>query len=145
MNNLDFLIFISDKMFFAVLCGIIVGIERFFNDKKSLNTPSMKIMILVCVGSMIFTASSIYTDILNKETARIIGQIITGIGFLGAGVIIHKERKVEGLTTSAFIWFLASMGVLIGLDLGLSAVFITVTLTVVITLIQKIESYFIKK
>ena len=144
MNNIEFLYFISDKMFFAVICGILVGLERLFNHTTD-KSPSMKIMILVTVGSMIFTALTKTSYNLNIETARIIGQIITGIGFLGAGVIMHKKNRVEGLTTSAFIWFLSSMGVLIGLDYGLIALFITVTLILVITIIHKIESKYINR
>ena len=139
MSEIDLLFFIADKMFYAVLCGFIVGIERVYNDSSANN--SMKTLILVCVGSMLFTAISFSLYQIEIEIARIIGQIITGIGFLGAGVILHKRNTVSGLTTAAFIWFLASIGVIIGLSYGKLAVFITISLTIVISIANKFENY----
>lgn len=136
----QFFYFISDKMFYAVLCGFLVGLERIFNDSSSKN--SMKTLILVCVGSMLFASLGYSHQILEKEIARIIAQIITGIGFLGAGVILHKKDEiVSGLTTAAFIWFLAVIGVIIALGFGKLAVFITISLTIVISVINRFEQW----
>ena len=77
---------------------------------------------------------------MAAETPRVIGQIVTGVGFLGAGSIIHnKAAGVSGLTTAAWIWFSASAGIMIGLGHGLVALFVTVTLTAVICMFRKIE------
>ena len=139
MSESELFYFISDKMLYAVLCGFIVGIERIFNDSSSNN--SLKTLILVCVGSMLFTVTAFSLNELDNHLGRIIGQIITGIGFLGAGVILHRQNTVSGLTTAAFIWFLASIGVIIALGYGNLSVFITLTLTIVITAATKLEEY----
>lgn len=138
-GDLDFLIFISDKMFYAIVCGIIVGLERKLNRSPA----AFKTQILICIGSMLFTAMSMFNEELKPQTARIIAQIVSGIGFLGAGAIIRNgSMNIVGLTTAAWIWFTASMGIMIGLNYGISAIFVTSTLTAVITIARKFERSF---
>lgn len=141
-GDFEFLLFISDKMFYAIICGMIVGFERKLNRSPA----AFKTQILICVGSMLFTAMSMFNDDLHAQTARIIAQIVSGIGFLGAGAIIRNGgMNIVGLTTAAWIWFTASMGIMIGLNYGISAIFVTSTLTAVITITRKFErSYFDK-
>ncbi len=140
MKDLDFLMFIADKMLFAIICGVIVGLERKLNRSPA----AFKTQILISVGSMLFIAMANFNDDLRPQTARIIAQIVSGIGFLGAGAIIRNgSMNIMGLTTAAWIWFTASMGIMVGLGYGLSAIFVTATLTGVITLMRKFErSYF---
>ncbi len=142
MKDIEFLLFIADKMFYAIVCGIVVGFERKLNRSPA----AFKTQILICVGSMLFTAMSMFTVELQGQTARIIAQIVSGIGFLGAGAIIRNgNMNIQGLTTAAWIWFTASMGIMIGLNYGISAVFVSVTLTAVISVMRKLErSYFDK-
>lgn len=137
MTDLEVLQFISFKMLYAVICGSVVGFERRLNHAAA----GFKTQILVCVGAMLFCiAPQIAGPLMIGETPRVIGQIVTGVGFLGAGSIIHnKSEGVSGLTTAAWIWFTASTGILIGLGHGPVALFISVTLTTVITLFRKIE------
>lgn len=139
-GDIEFLLFISDKMFYAILCGVIVGFERKLNRSPA----AFKTQILICIGSMLFTAMAMFTDELKPQTARIIAQIVSGIGFLGAGAIIRNgHMNIVGLTTAAWIWFTASMGIMIGLNYCISAVFVSSTLTAVITIARKFErSYF---
>lgn len=139
MKDLNFLMFIADKMFFAVVCGIIVGFERKLNHSPA----AFKTQILICVGSMLFTAMPSYTDHLKIESARVIAQIVSGVGFLGAGAIIRTgSMNIMGLTTAAWIWFTASMGIMTGLGYGISALFVTTTLTAVITLTRRLERHY---
>ncbi len=140
MKDLDFLLFIADKMFYAIACGIVVGFER----KVNRSPAAFKTQILICVGSMLFTAMACFSDELKPQGARIVAQIVSGIGFLGAGAIIrNNSMSVMGLTTAAWIWFTASMGIMIGLSYGISAMFVTITLTAVICGMRKLErSYF---
>lgn len=141
-DDLDFLLFISDKMFYALVCGIIVGFERKLNRSPA----AFKTQILICVGSMLFTAMPSYTDHLRVESARVIAQIVSGVGFLGAGAIIRTgSMNIMGLTTAAWIWFTASMGIMVGLNYGLSALFVTSTLTAVISLTRKLERNYFDK
>lgn len=114
-----------------------MGFERRMNHAPA----GFKTQILVCVGAMLFCiAPQIAGPVMAGETPRVIGQIVTGVGFLGAGSIIHnKSAGVSGLTTAAWIWFTASAGIMIGLGHGPVAIFVTMTLTAVICLFRKIE------
>lgn len=142
MTDLEVIQFIYLKMFYAVTCGAIVGFERRLN-----NAPAgFKTQILVCVGAMLFSVSpTIAGAMMVNETPRVIGQIVTGVGFLGAGAIMHnKTNSVSGLTTAAWIWFTAAIGIMIGLGHGLVGVFVTVTLTAIIVLVRQIEQKYFK-
>lgn len=145
MSNFELLSFISLKMFYAVICGFIVGYERETNGASA----GFKTQILVCVGSMLFTViPSLLINNSTTDVIRVVGQIITGVGFLGAGAIMHGNGvdKVIGLTTAAWIWFIAAIGILIGMGYGPASTFTTVSLVIVVTLARKIErSYFNRK
>lgn len=143
MTELQLFEFIALKMFWAFICGLIIGIERRINDPNA--NATLKTQILVSVGSMMFTIMPAIFG-LPQETARVVGQIVTGIGFLGAGAIIHRdENRVSGLTTAAWIWFCSGMGMLVGAGHGVMAVFITFTLTIIISFTKQIEKRFFKR
>jgi putative Mg2+ transporter-C (MgtC) family protein len=98
----------AGQVLFAFVIGAIIGIEREFRSKPA----GFRTMILICVGSCLFT-------ILSKEavlgsTDRIASNIVTGIGFIGAGVIFKEGISVNGLTTAALIWITAALGMAIG-------------------------------
>jgi putative Mg2+ transporter-C (MgtC) family protein len=137
MTDLEVLQYIALKMFYAVICGAVVGFERRVNHAPA----GFKTQILVCVGAMLFTVSpTIAGSMMVGETPRVIGQIVTGVGFLGAGSIIRNNtHSVSGLTTAAWIWFTAANGIMIGLGHGAVAVFVTSTLTAVVYIFRKIE------
>jgi putative Mg2+ transporter-C (MgtC) family protein len=136
MSDWEVLQFISMKMFYAVVCGAVIGLER----RVNFSPAGFKTQILVCVGAMLFSvAPTIAGPLMVNETPRVIGQIVSGVGFLGAGTIIHNSRNVSGLTTAAWIWFTAAIGVMIGLGYGAVALFTTVTLTAVISVFRHIE------
>lgn len=142
MKDLAFLAFIADKMFFAIVCGIIVGLERKINRSPA----AFKTQILICIGSMLFTAMPTFNEALRPESARIVAQIVSGVGFLGAGAIIRNgSMNIQGLTTAAWIWFTASMGIMVGLGYGLSAIFVSSTLTAVIAVTRKLERTYFEK
>jgi putative Mg2+ transporter-C (MgtC) family protein len=145
MSNLELLQLISLKMFYAVVCGFIVGYER----EKNGASAGFKTQILVCIGSMLFTViPTLLIHNTSTDSARIIGQIITGVGFLGAGAIMHGNGldKVIGLTTAAWIWFISAIGILIGMGYGPAATFTTISLVFVITITRKMErAYFSKE
>lgn len=90
----------------AALAGGLIGLEREVRSKSA----GFRTMILIAVGSCLFTLLS---DILggpDKESSRIAASIVTGVGFLGAGVIIRDGLKIRGLTTAASVWLAASLG-----------------------------------
>jgi putative Mg2+ transporter-C (MgtC) family protein len=92
----------------AFIIGAVIGIEREFRSKPA----GFRTMILICVGSCLYT-------ILSKEVSqvspdRIASNIVTGIGFIGAGVIFKEGISVNGLTTAALIWITAALGMAVG-------------------------------
>ncbi|HAZ28249.1 MAG TPA: magnesium transporter MgtC [Candidatus Magasanikbacteria bacterium] len=93
----------------SMLLGALIGWQREWTGKAA----GSRTYALVCVGSYLFTILSIY-GFQTNDTARIAAQIITGIGFLGAGTIIHKKNSVEGLTTAAGLWAIAAIGMTVG-------------------------------
>lgn len=97
------------KLGLAILIGGILGAEREFRDKAA----GFRTLILITVGSTLFTIFSISMDPENSMT-RIAANIVTGIGFLGAGAIIREHGRVGGLTTAATIWLSAALGMGIG-------------------------------
>lgn len=97
------------KLALSLLVGFLIGLERELKGKPAgISTQS-----LVIAGSMIFTLLSNVMD--PTSPARIAAQIVTGVGFLGAGMILKSDReKIKNLTTAATIWFAAALGMAIG-------------------------------
>lgn len=94
------------KLLCALVVGAIIGTEREYHDK----TAGLRTIILISVGSALFTIFSIHIGGTN-DPARITAQIVSGVGFLGAGVILHQGRQVKGLTTAATVWLAAALGI----------------------------------
>jgi putative Mg2+ transporter-C (MgtC) family protein len=94
----------------AVLCGAVVGSEREKNDKPA----GLRTVILVCLGSAVFTMASYAFGTTTGDTGRVAAQIVTGIGFVGGGVILHGRTAVSGITTAATIWVAAALGIVVG-------------------------------
>ncbi len=97
------------KLAMAVLVGGVIGAEREYQDKAA----GFRTIILITLGSALFTIFSLSMDPGFTQT-RIAANIVTGIGFLGAGAIIREHGKVGGLTTAATIWLSAALGMGIG-------------------------------
>jgi putative Mg2+ transporter-C (MgtC) family protein len=105
---------------YAVLLGGIIGWQRENRGKSA----GPRTYALVCGGSALFTVLSVNTFGLNNP--QIIAGIVTGIGFLGVGTILHKENHIEGLTTAAGLWIAAAIGVAAGLQYYLLAIMTSV-------------------
>jgi putative Mg2+ transporter-C (MgtC) family protein len=97
------------KVGVAVLVGGVIGAEREYQDKAA----GFRTIILITLGSALFTIFSIGMDPGNSRT-RIAANIVTGIGFLGAGAIVRERGKIGGLTTAATIWLSSALGMGIG-------------------------------
>jgi putative Mg2+ transporter-C (MgtC) family protein len=95
---------------FAIVSGILLGDERQRREKPA----GLRTLVLVCLGSAVFTMASFAFVGPNGDAGRVAAQIVTGIGFLGAGVILHGRRFVTGVTTAAIIWVAAGIGMTIG-------------------------------
>jgi putative Mg2+ transporter-C (MgtC) family protein len=94
----------------SIICGGIVGSERQRHDKPA----GLRTLILVCLGSTVFTMISFAFTSTTGDSGRVAAQIVTGIGFLGAGAILHSGNSVSGMTTAAAIWLTASVGMTVG-------------------------------
>ena len=93
----------------ATGAGVLIGFERQLHRKKA----GLRTHTLVAMGAAIFTLLSFQiTAQQGGDATRVVGQVVTGIGFLGAGVIIHQGLSVQGLTTAATIWCSAAVGCL---------------------------------
>lgn len=97
------------KVGMAVLIGGLIGAEREFQDKAA----GFRTIILITVGSVLFTIFSVSMDPESSRT-RVAANIVTGIGFLGAGAIVREHGRIGGLTTAATIWLAAALGMGIG-------------------------------
>jgi len=94
----------------AVLCGLIIGFERQWSGKPA----GIRTSILICISAYTFVRLGQFYQ-PEAGSVRIVGQIVTGVGFLGGGVIMAKDGLVQGVTSAAVIWILAAMGSMIGL------------------------------
>jgi putative Mg2+ transporter-C (MgtC) family protein len=97
------------KLLLAIVWGGIVGAEREYRSKSA----GFRTMIMISIGSCLFTILSFFIGGMSNPD-RIAANIVTGIGFLGAGVIFRSATKVNGITTSATIWAVAAVGMGIG-------------------------------
>ncbi|MBN2180774.1 MAG: MgtC/SapB family protein [Sedimentisphaerales bacterium] len=118
----------------AMLAGTIIGIER-----QALGKPiGIRTSILICISTYAFTT---FSD-LNHEPAldlRVIGQIITGIGFLGGGVILSRNGIVVGVTSAACIWILAAIGITIGTNHHITGVKMAILAVLILTGVDTAE------
>lgn len=122
----------------AALSGAIIGLER-----QLLGKPvGIRTSMLICIGTYIFVAvaNSVSNEIMDPS--RIIGQVVTGIGFLGAGVMLTRDGVVIGVTSASAIWILAAVGVLIGTGYNFSAVKIAILAVIILVGIDIFENIF---
>jgi len=92
------------RLFIVIIVGGVIGAEREYRSKSA----GFRTMILICLGSFLFTTFSKFMSDVSPE--RIASNIVTGIGFLGAGVIFKSDNRVNGITTAATIWAVAALG-----------------------------------
>jgi putative Mg2+ transporter-C (MgtC) family protein len=123
------------QVLFAFVIGAIIGLEREFRSKPA----GFRTMILICVGSCLYT-------ILSKEAAfgstdRIASNIVTGIGFIGAGVIFKEGISVNGLTTAALIWITAALGMAIGYHNYTIAIVVSAIVVVVLFILEPVQRF----
>lgn len=122
----------------TLICGGMIGVERQLRGKPA----GIRTSILICLGTYIFVSLSESLATQNRDPSRIIGQIVTGIGFIGAGVIMGKENLVKGVTSAAVIWVLAGLGVCIGYGHLSTALALTLVTISVLLGVEFLESTF---
>ena len=136
-------IYYFPRILTALVCGFIIGFEREVKNKAS----GLRTSILICMGSMIFSSiyGIVHTGIEESDPARIAAQIVSGVGFLGAGVILRDRGGIIGVTSAANIWVTASIGILIGVGLYPIAIISTIVTIFVLVLFRPFEAGLISK
>jgi putative Mg2+ transporter-C (MgtC) family protein len=122
------------RILVALVIGAIIGAEREYRSKSA----GLRTMILVCTGSCLFTLVSIKLG-APANIDRVAANIITGIGFIGAGVIFKDENRVTGITTATTIWIVAALGMQVGLGEYKIAFIITGIILVVLILLVYLQ------
>ncbi len=131
----------------AALLGGIVGFER-----ETANRPAgLRTHVLVCVGAALAMQVSLYMYDLslqrgfgNGDPGRIAAQVVSGIGFLGAGTIMREGLSIRGLTTAASLWVVAGVGLAAGAGMFMEATVAAVMMLVTLTVLSEVERRFIK-
>lgn len=122
----------------AVLCGGLIGLERQLRGKPA----GIRTSILVCLGTALFVRLGVELQTTATDPTRVLGQVVTGVGFLGAGVILTREGVVIGVTSASVVWMLAGIGAAIGCDRHVEAVAITIVVLAVLVGVQLLEGCF---
>ena len=131
----------------AAFLGSLVGLERHRSDKAA----GIRTHMLVSLGSALFMVISVHgfdreirTMQLNLDPSRIAAQVVSGIGFLGAGTILRRNETVLGLTTAASVWAVAAVGLAAGCGLYLAAVLATLLMLIVLAVLKPIEESIVR-
>lgn len=138
MNILDsFVIEAILKLMLAMLCGGAIGMERELSRKPA----GLRTNVLICVGAAFLMIISRHISIskVTADPARLAAQIVSGIGFLGGGVILRSRGSITGLTTAATIFVVAAIGIGIGEGLYGIGIMVTVLIIFVLVLLRRVE------
>ena len=135
MSDLNLQLDLAARLIGAAILGAIIGIER----ERHEHPAGIRTHMLVSIGSAAFTVLSIYSFGEGSDPGRVAAQIVTGIGFLGAGSILKGGGTIHGLTTAASLWVVAAVGMAAGA--GAWGVAVATTIIVLISLwpLQEIE------
>lgn len=125
---------IIGQLLLAVLVGGLVGAEREFRKGVGLRT-----LMLICLGSTLFTIFSDIFAVGEGDPRRIAAAVVSGIGFLGAGMILRERGSIVGLTTAASVWLVAALGMGIGMGQYLMVALATLLVLVVLWAIPRLQ------
>lgn len=126
------------RLMLAAILGGIIGLERQLRHKPA----GLRTNMFICFGAAMFTVLSKQLAGVESDSARIAAQIIPGIGFIGAGSILHAKTSVTGLTTAATLFVVASIGMAVGGGLYLTACFATLIILIALVLLGRMEATF---
>jgi len=141
---LDEIIVVATPLLLALLMGSAIGLERAWHGRPA----GLRTHTLVCISSallMLLTVNqwdlmaSVPLEAIRIDPTRMAQGIMTGIGFLGAGVIMKEGLTIRGLTTAASIWMTASIGIMVGMGFNTASVISTVLTLIVLSLFSRIE------
>lgn len=132
------------RILLSAVLGALIGYERQFKHKSA----GLRTNILVCIGSCLIMILSnlLYEHVegkTNADPARLAAQVVSGIGFLGAGAIIKEGVNVIGLTTAACIWVVSGVGLAVGAGYYMIAVFASILVYIILELLSQMDRWFI--
>ena len=131
------------RLILSFVAGTIIGIERETHRQPA----GLRTHILICMGSTLIMLLSIYipqtyTQFTTADPGRIAAQVVSGIGFIGAGAILRMGINVRGLTTAASIWAIAAIGLAIGAGMYLPAALAVVFMLIILIVVEQLERFF---
>lgn len=136
------------QLLLAAFLGGLVGLEREYKQKEA----GLRTYSLVSLGSALFiiitfqvSASLLAQSGISFDPSRIVGQIVVGIGFLGAGLIIYRQFHVEGLTTAAGLWVTAGIGIAVAMEFYFIATFTALLAVLILAGLRVFEEKFVEK
>lgn len=124
----------------AIVLGGVIGLDR----EKKLKPAGVKTQILICVGAALYTLvgmSNVPEGFSTYDPNRIAAQIVSGIGFLGAGAIIQSQGRITGMTTAASIWIVAAIGIAVGSGQIFTAMFFTGIIWITLNFVSPILNF----
>lgn len=127
------------KLLLSILFGGFIGAEREYHDKMA----GFRTIIFICVGATLFTIFS--AKIGGENDPRIAANIVSGVGFLGAGVILRASGRIVGLTTASMIWLSAAIGMGVGAGHYIFVAIATAIISVILWLFPKFEDWIDKR
>ena len=134
----DMLFTYLPKILLAIFCGSLIGLERELKDKPA----GIKTYMLICAGATLFTMVGIaFAEFYQPagEPSRIAAQVVTGVGFLGAGTIIFARGHIKGLTSAAAMWMSAAIGMAIAIEFYVFSVVVTLVIILSLILLGHVE------
>ncbi len=130
------------KVGLALIAGVLIGAEREYKGKSA----GLKTNALVALGSCVFILISLeFRGEQNVDITRVLGQVVTGIGFIGAGTILHQGTNVEGLTTAATIWCSAGAGCMAAIGMYEELAVITILVIIINFVFSFFEDKLVRK
>ncbi len=134
---------ITLKLILAMSLGWIIGLEREMSGKEA----GTRTHALITFGSALFTIIAVYgfEGLPNVDPTRIIGQILVGIGFIGAGLIVFEKHRVEGLTTAASLWAISALGVTVGIGWYWISIISALLMLILLFVVGHLEYHYLKK
>ena len=124
------------RLIVSAVLGGLIGFERERREKPA----GFRTHMLVSVGACLFTILSIYAFGDRAEPSRIASNVVVGIGFLGAGTIVHERGRVSGLTTAASVWTVAAVGMAIGTGLYIVGLIASLVVYIILRFFTVVES-----
>ena len=129
------------QLLLATFLGGAIGMERELSGKPA----GLRTNILICVGAALFTVLSVKLSGVRGDPGRVAAQILTGVGFIGAGTILHARGSVTGLTSAATIWVVAAIGMAVGAGAYVEAVGTALLVMIVLAGLGFVENFIARR